>query len=196
MRKLANYKWSFLLGLIGVGLLGMAGLSLINSFRGSGIPLTAPGETVVTIDKAGDYTLWNATKTIQDGQLVSFVDDLPPGTIVAIVKQPGGTVVPWRLPTGKSSVEVNGERKVAAGEVTFSSPGKYKVVVSGFEGKRALSLDESKFWKTFLNTLIYGFGGVVFLFAAIALGIYVAVRLSKQGREEAGSLRKNPPVLR
>jgi hypothetical protein len=150
----------------------------------------------VAIEKAGDYTLWNGTKTVLDGQLVSFADDLPPGTIITIVKQPEGTVVPWRLPSGKSTVEVNGQRKVAAGEVTFSSPGRYKVVVSGFESKRALSLEESRFFKTFFNIIIYGFGGLVFLFAAVALGIYVAVRLSKQGREEDGNLRNNPPVLR
>jgi hypothetical protein len=196
MRKLSKFKWSLLLALIGMGLLGMAGLSLINSLRGAGNPLIAPGETVVTIDKPGDYTLWNGTKTILDGQLVTFGDDLPPGTTITIVKQPGGTTVPWRLPSGKSSVEFNGERKVSVGEVTFPSPGKYKVVVSGLESKRALSLEEARFFKTFFSVLIYGFGGVVFLFAAVALGFYVAVRLSKQDKEDDGSLRKNPPILR
>src|SRR6266404_2265265 len=150
MKKLAKFKWPIALLLIGIALNVFALLSFLALFRESGTAFFVPGETSVTITKPGDYTLWNETKTLIDGQFLTFPDELPSGTTIKIIKRTDGTAVPLRR-GGASSMESNGTRRVAIGELTFDSTGQYRIVVSGLQEKRAFYLDEAKFLKIFLR---------------------------------------------
>lgn len=178
MEKLARFKWPIILGVIGLVLNAVACFSLVGNFRDSGTSFLGPGETRVTIAKAGDYTLWNETKTLIDGQFMTFPEDLPSGTTIKVLKLPEGTAVSLHR-GGGSSMQSGGTRRVSVGEITFSRPGEYKFVVSGLEEKRAFYLDEAKFLRAFLSVMVFGTLGMVFLFAAIGSGIYVLVRILK-----------------
>ena len=179
MQKLTRFKWPILLLVIGIGLNVAAVSSIFGAFRKSGTSFIAPGETLVTITKPGDYTLWHETKTLIDGQFISFPEDLPSGTTIRVLKQPEGTDV--QLRTGSSSsVESNGTKRVAVGELSFANPGQYRVVVTGLTEKHAFYLDEAKLLRVFLNVVICGLTGLLSLLAGIGLGIYVLVQSPKR----------------
>ncbi|MCE9518552.1 MAG: hypothetical protein K8R87_03145 [Verrucomicrobia bacterium] len=179
MQKLARFKWPILLVVIGIALNIVAVIAMLDVFRGSGTSFLAPGEASVTITKPGDYTLWHETKTLIDGQFMSFPDDLPSGTTIKILKQPEGAAVPLRR-GGVSSMESGGTRRVSVGQLTFSSPGQYQVVVTGLTEKHAFYLDEAKFLRMFLRVMVSGLVGMLSLFAGIGSGIYVLVQSSKR----------------
>ena len=179
MEKLARFKWPILLAVIGVALNIAAAVSIVCSLRDSGASFLAPGEYTVTITKPGDYTLWRETTTFIDGQFMSFPDDLPSGTTIKVLKQPEGAPVPLRR-GGASSMESGGTRRVSVGQLTFSSPGQYQVVVTGLTEKRAFYLDEAKFLRIFLSVMVCGMTGMLFLLAGIGSGVYVLVQLSKR----------------
>jgi hypothetical protein len=182
-QKLARFKWPILLGLIGIALNIAAIVSLLGAFRDSGTSFLAPGEASVTITKLGDYTLWHETKTLIDGQFMSFPDDLPSGTTIKILKQPEGDDVPLRR-SGVSSMESGGTRRVSVGQLTFSSPGQYQIVVTGLTEKRAFYLDEARFLRMFLKMTVFGLVGMLCLFAGIGSGIYVLAQSSKRAPSE------------
>ena len=181
MEKLARFKWSILLAIIGVALNIVAVVSLVGSFRDSGTSFLAPGEASVTITKPGDYTLWHETKTLIDGQFMTFPDDLPSGTTIKVFKRPEGVLVPLRR-GGATSMESGGTRRISVGQLTFSSPGEYQVVVTGLGEKRAFYLEEGKFLRMFLSVMVSGLVGMLLLFGAIGSGIYVLAQMSKRAR--------------
>lgn len=180
MKLVARLKWPLIFLAIAVSLNILAAVSLIGVFRGSGTQFTGPGELPVTIKKAGKYTLWHETKTIIDGQILTFADDLPSGTTFKVFKQPEGTSIPLTT-AGSSSMESGGTRRVSVGDLVFDSPGEYRIVVTGLNEKRPFYLDEAKFLKMFLTVLVCGFIGVSFFFAAIVSGIYI-LKTSKRSQ--------------
>jgi hypothetical protein len=179
MQKLARFKWPIFLFVIGIALNIVAVAFMFGVFRDSGTSFLAPGGASVTITKPGEYTLWHETKTLIDGQFMSFPDDLPSGTTIKVIKQPEGTAVPLRR-SASSSMESGGTRRVSVGQLTFNNPGQYQVVVTGLTEKRAFYLDEAKFLRMLLSVMVSGLFGTLFLFAGIGSGIYVLVRLSKR----------------
>jgi hypothetical protein len=178
VEPLARFKWPIILAGIGAVFVFFAGASLMAAFRSSGTSVVAPGETVVTITKPGDYTLWHESKTFLDGKFVTFPDDLPPRTAIEILKQPEAVSVPIR-PGGKKSVEWSGTRRVSVGAITFPTPGEYRIVVTGLDEKRAFYLSEDRFLKTFFTVAAFGSAGLLFLIGAVGAGIFILLRKSQ-----------------
>jgi hypothetical protein len=175
MQKLARFKWAILLVVIGIVLNVVAVISSLSMFRDKGTSFFAPGETVVNITKPGSYTLWQETKTIIDGKFITFSDDFPSDTTIKVVKQPEGTDVGLRR-NAMTTMEANGTRRVSIADLTFSSPGAYRVVVTGLSERRALYLEEEKIWSIFLIMIVGSLVGLLFLFSGIGAAIYVLVR--------------------
>jgi hypothetical protein len=176
MQKLARFKWAILLVVIGIVLNVVAVISVLNIFRDKGTFFFAPGEAVVNITKPGSYTLWQETRTVIDGKFMTFSEEFPSGTIIKVVKQPEGTDVALRR-NAMATMEANGTRRVSIADLTFSSPGAYRVVVTGLSEKRALYLEEEKIWPIFLIVIVGGLLGMLFLFSGIGAAIFVFVRM-------------------
>lgn len=170
-----RFKWPISLIVVGIGISLWTVISFLASLKDSGIPISAPGETVVTIAKPGNYAFWNETKTLRDGKFLTFPDDLPSGTTIKVTSKSGDLVVPLRK-CGVSSVESSGSRRVAIAMLTFSMPGEYQVVVTGLEEKRFLYLDESKLLKFLLTLMVGGFAGISFMAVGVGVGISLLVR--------------------
>ena len=178
MTKLSRFKWPILLVVVGIALNAVAVLSILAVFHDSGTAFFGPGKSVVTITRPGHYTLWHETKTIIDGQIRSFPDELPSGVSIKVLKQPEGTNVSLRL-SGSTHMESGGKKRVSVAQLTLESPGQYEVEVSGLSEKRAFYLDEAKFLKMFMRLMVSGLAGILFLFAGIVAGVYVMVRRAK-----------------
>ena len=168
---LTRFKWPIILAIISVAIGVGAFVSFLHLFRDSGTSFIVPGEVSIDIRQAGKYTLWHEAKTMINGQILSFADDLPSGTTIKVVKQPEGTPVPLRS-GGSGHMEKTGIRRVTVGSLTFTSPGHYRFVVDGLPEKRAFYLEQSKFAKVLL-TIMLGFLGMLVFFAAVGFGIYV-----------------------
>jgi hypothetical protein len=176
MKKLRLFILPLCLAIIGVGLWGAGLFSFITAFRENGYALQAPGTTTVTITNAGEYSIWNQTTGIVDGQFKTFPDHTPPGMVIKVTKKPEGTQIPFR--TGMhSSMEVNGTRRISVAALTIDAPGQYEVEISGLTEKRALFLEKSKWLHTFLIFMGAGLCGLVFILGAIGTGIYALMRL-------------------
>lgn len=182
MKKLTRLLGPILLALLGFGLGGVAIFSIVLSFRDTGYTIAAPGQTMVTIAKSGNYTLWHEAKGMHGGQLLSFTDDLPSGTTIKILKHPEGTDIPLRL-NGNFSSESNGTRRVSVADLTFAQPGEYRVSVTGLTEKRYLYLDESKFLRLFFKAMLLGICGILLLLGGLGWGIYVLVQKSPREPE-------------
>lgn len=176
--KVLKFTWPIIFGLIGMGLMVGVVFSFIDLFKDTGTQILAPGATVVTIEKPGDYTMWHESKTMIDGQFMSFDDDLPSGTTIQVFKKPKGMQIPLRA-AGASRMDKGGITRVSVGELHFTQPGEYEVEVTGLSEKRVLYLEEAKFMKSFISIMLYGFGSMLFLIAAVASGVYVLVKLAK-----------------
>lgn len=177
MQKLARFKWPICLFAIGLLLNIVMVISILGVFRESGTSFLGPGEASVTITKPGDYMLWQETKTVIDGQFMSFPADLPSGTTIKVIKQGEGTAVPLRR-GGSSTMKSGGTERASVGKLTFSTPGQYQFVVAGLTDKRAFYLDEAKFLRLFLGVLVSGLVGTLLLFAGVGSGIFVLVQSS------------------
>ncbi|CAN5916641.1 hypothetical protein BH11VER1_BH11VER1_21970 [soil metagenome] len=175
MKKLPRLIAPILLILLGLGLGGAAIFSIVLSFRDTGYNIAAPGETLVTILKPGDYTLWHECKTLRGGQLTNFPEDLPSGTTIKVLKQPGGAEMPLTKSVS-ASFESNGTRRVSLGSVALKSPGDYKVSITGLTEKRYLYLDESNFLRLFFKAMLLGICGILLLLGGIGWGIYVLLQ--------------------
>lgn len=176
MRLLFRFKWPIFLLLIGTALLAVGFGSLFYALRENGTQFLGPGETTVTITKPGDYTLWRESKTIFDGQLMTFPDDLPSGTTIKVIKEPEGTVIPLQS-NGTCTMESGSTRRASLGDLTFTNPGQYKVQITGLTEKRAFYLNEARFWRAFGTLMICLFAGVAFLFIGFIAGIIVLIQV-------------------
>ena len=181
MKILARFKWPIVLAMLGLATEIVAVGYFVHGFRDTGTSFTAPGETSVTISKPGKYTLWHECKTIIDGQAKTFPDDLPAEATVKVVSDADGSPVLLRK-RGSAHMNKRGIRRVSMGELKFSSPGKYRITVSGLPEKRAFYLDESKFVKMFLTVIPCVFMGLAFLFAAFVFGVYVLTQIIHERR--------------
>jgi hypothetical protein len=175
MHKLTRLIAPLLLALFGIGLGVVAIFSVISSFRDTGWTIAAPGETMVTIVKPGDYTLWHECKTLRGGQFLDFPEELPSGTTIKVLKHPEGTDMPLTK-SGSSSFESNGTRRISLGSIRVKDPGEYRLNVTGLTEKRYLYLDESKFLRVFFKAMLLGVSGILLVLGGIGWGIYVLVR--------------------
>ena len=193
MNKIARFKGPILLLLVAAILLAVPFVlmfAVIHSlFSETGTTLVVPGEATVNIAEPGEYTLWHKSKTIVDGRFMSFADNLPSGTMVAVFKRPEGTIVPLQK-ASSVSMESGGTRRVAIGKVTLDIPGEYQIVVTGLDEKRVFYLDHDYNLFPTAGWLFGGFLvlplcfilGLLFLATALGWGIYVLVRMSTQKR--------------
>lgn len=179
MNKLPRLIAPILLAVLGLGLGGVAIFSIFLSFRDTGTSIVAPGETTVTITKPGKYTLWHESKTMIDGQILRFPDDLPSGVTIRFSTKTAGTNFPFNLNNNASS-ESGGIRRVSVGNVTFPTPGDYQVTVTGLTEKRMFYLDEANFFRLFFRGVLLGLCGILALILSIGWGIYVLVQKPPQ----------------
>src|SRR5262245_42798169 len=120
MEKLIRFKWPLFFLVAGAAFSVGSIFSFISLFRTSGTSFFGPGESMVTISKPGDYTLWQKTKTVIDGQFLTFPEKLPSGTTIKVFKQPDGTAVPWEEASG-ATMESGGTKRVSVAHLKFDT---------------------------------------------------------------------------
>jgi len=176
MKKLTAFIPPVILGVIGLCIWAWGFMTFINALHGNGFPVAAPGSTTVTITNAGDYTLWNQTSGIVDGQFKTFPGNLDPGMTIKVVRLPEGTPMSMST-TMNSTVDINGTHLVSIGEFTFPNPGRYQITVTGLAQKRAFYLDQAKFFRTMSAFFVSGSVGLLFVIGSVVWGIFALIRV-------------------
>jgi len=178
MRKLSALKWPIAICVVTAA----AAVWLISSlFPGPGISLLVPDDSVFTIVKTGQYTLWSQVESSFEGKLMTFPTGLPPGVTLAVTKE-DGSILPLRSQWPTTHKEAGGGAiQVAIGTITFDSAGSYRMTAQGLQEKRALYLDRSDMRYFFVKVLMAMFIPAVFV-GCLIWGILILV------------LRRNKPA--
>lgn len=176
MKKLTAFIPPAILAIIGIAVWAYGFVTFTNSLSGHGFPVAAPGSTTVTITNAGDYTLWNQTKGIVDGQFKTFPEQLDPGMTITAVKLPEKTPISMNT-TMNSTMDVNGTHRASIGGFDFPSPGQYQITVTGLAQKRAFYLDQSKFLRVVSGFFLTGAVGLLFVIGSVMWGVFALVRV-------------------
>lgn len=184
IRLLLHFKWALLSALAGAACIIVVVLAFVSLFSNTGISISVPGDTEVNIQRAGEYTIWNQTSAVIDGKLKTFPEELPPGLTVAVYGVPDGETIPLRSDSG-SRVESGNTRRVSIAEVTFPSPGRYRVVVDGLEGPRSFHLGECHFLAPFLVLFATTFLFMGCFIATLGFGVYGLVTWSQRQDQPA-----------
>jgi hypothetical protein len=169
VRILLALKWP----LLGCAIAAAIAAWLIWSLLpGAGISVVIPDENTFQIAKPGRYTVWTQVEASSQGKLMTFVTGLPPGVTIAITRI-DGTTVPLHSQWPTTHRDTATSIQVAVADITFDSPGSYRIAVDGLHEKRALYLDQSDMRAFFLKTFILIALPMVFLGCiAWALVIY------------------------
>jgi hypothetical protein len=161
----------------GVGSFIFGGWALWKMFKAPGFSLAAPGQTTIHVAKAGTYTLWNESRTMRNGKILTFPKELPSGTEFEVRKKGGGEKLEVR---GNSSetMNINGMERNSVGTIEIPESGDYEVKVSGLGEERAIYMSEAVILKTFLTCIAAGGTGSILLLGGVGLFIYLASRRS------------------
>jgi hypothetical protein len=143
---------------------------------GAGISVIVPDDNTFEISKPGRYTVWTQVEASSQGKLMTFVTGLPPGVTIVISK-PDGTTIPLHSRWPTTHRDTARTIQVAIGDITFDSPGSYRIAVDGLHERRALYLDQSDTRAFFFKVFIVIALPMVFLGCiAWAVVIYVTQR--------------------
>ncbi len=106
----SSYRWPVVTGIIGIGLCAVASSIFIQGFGAWSTSFQGPGSVSIEIPAAGDYRLWHEYSTIVNGRLQVVDEQLPSGSVVAILDA-NGTALPSRQVAG-SHLDVKSEQNV------------------------------------------------------------------------------------
>lgn len=124
------YVIALILFLIGaVGGIAILFTSIFTSLS-EGTQFIVPGEIAITVDKPGEYTLWNEVKTIYKGRMYTGSEELPDILEIRITDTMTGEPIPMTSSAGGTETIGSTVRR-AIGNITFDRPGRYRIEVSG-----------------------------------------------------------------
>jgi hypothetical protein len=166
----------FILGVVVAPLLIVLPLILAKSNE---TQFKVPGIQKVTVEKPGQYYLWNDYQTLYQGRTYNRSEKVPDGMVIKITDASG---TPLNLVSDVSMSETaNGSSKNLIGKVEIKSPGPVTVEVSGGDEERIFSFGQSTIFKIIGRIL----AGVVvsMLFGIVGIGIIVwgAVKMAQPG---------------
>ena len=142
VRTLLALKWPLLVCAIAAAI----GTWLIWSlFPGAGISVIVPDDNTFEISKPGRYTVWTQVEVSSQGKLMTFATGLPPGVTI-VISRPNGTTIPLHSSVAPLLTRHTARTiQVVIGDITFDSPGSYRIAVDGLHEKRALYLESVRY---------------------------------------------------
>ena len=164
---------------------GTAGFSIWGLFTREGTSFMGPGVATVQVSKPGTYTLYHETRTMRDGKVLSFSDDLPSGSTFRITNAITGAAIELQ-PGASERMEMNNVERVAIGKLEFPKAGNYSITVSGLSEQRPFYVAEARILEAFLGFFGGLFFGLTCLAAAVGVLIY---QLARRRRAPLESLR-------
>lgn len=110
----------FLAGAIPSALAFSSGLSGLTEGL---IRVIVPGETVVTLDKSGTYTVFHENPSVVDGQ--TFSSSVPPNALQVSITSEGGDSITMGPAGGTFTYNLSGRSGVSIGSLRVDEPGDY-----------------------------------------------------------------------
>ncbi len=147
------------IGLVGLACAYFYAMPRIGSFASSLHQVVMPGPVVVTLDRAGAYTLYAEVNAVVDGQL--FSKPPPNGARITLASEATGKPVTLSAPHASVEYELGSRRGHAVLGFVIDQPGRYRLAASEPGDAR------------YVLAIAYGsaMGSVVDLFRTIAITI-------------------------
>ena len=131
-----------------------------------------PGEMTFTCETTDEQIIWLYTSIFFEGRQYR-THDLPAGVSVEVDSLAGGEQLPVSMPPMSMTKSVNGTEARAVGLFTPSTPGSYRLRVTGESGPFVLGVTPNNFGMTIwtlgrgILAIFGGVGGALIAFAVI-----------------------------
>ncbi|MBK1834495.1 hypothetical protein [Roseibacillus ishigakijimensis] len=143
--------------------------SIIDASSTSLAILKAPGETLITVPKAGQITLWHNFEDLFEGETIREDPALPGGYHFQLQAAGDPAPLPFVARTGSTTINGPQTKKRALGHFELSAPGDYGLTVTGpAEQPRLLSLTEGGAMQSFRQIFGYLGGSIALILLGLA----------------------------
>lgn len=167
------YFVAFVVFALGVGGAIFFAVSRLGDLQEGLARVVVPGESVVTLDEPGTYTLFHELSGTLNGVVYSASD--VSGLKVSLQSVGTGEPVELRRPTASTSYDMGGSSAVGIFAFTIETPGEYRLSAAYEDGRakpQAILSMASGFVSKLVATIL---GAVGLVFGAIAITIAIAV---------------------
>lgn len=172
MTRKSRFLWPALLLLAALACLGGGAWEIYGLAGSKGLEFQGPGEARVTIAEPGTRTLWIFTRTMIDGTVRHFPNELPDGTRIEAERLADGARMEVRAHRS-SQVTVNDHERRSVARIEFEQAGEHEIRVSGLDEERLFRLSEGGFARSLFRSMalmagavLLGMGGVIWLVVA------------------------------
>lgn len=139
-----------------------------------------PGSIRYSMNKPGQYYLWNEYKIVFDGISYNRSKDIPDGIQIRIRNEQTGQVYTF-VSNASISSDSGGSARNSIGYIESDSPGNVLIEVQGGNEERIFSISQFRLWRIF-STIFGGIGFAIFICLAgglvIVWGIVAMARSS------------------
>lgn len=175
IRILRHFRWALLFGILGAAAFLVMVFLFVRLIGEEGTRIQAPGESLIALEEAGTYTIWNDTRVVVDGTLRTYSEELPAEMQIEVSRGSDGNSVPLRL-SGSTTMETNGTKRVSIADFPVNEPGEYQIIVSGIDEPRSFRVSKSASWKWIFVAIGCSGVGVLCMMAAMVAGIIALIR--------------------
>lgn len=175
MPRLIRFLLPVVVMIIGAACVVVGARNAFQVFRQDGTVFKGPGEKIVSLKKAGEYTLWIQNRATIDGVLISSATDLPPGSVVEIVREGTEERIPLAGEAGMT-VSINGTERESLGTIQVPGPGTVRISISRLDAPRVFYIAESIQLKGLFGSIALGAVGLSLFLVGVVLGIYFLIR--------------------
>jgi hypothetical protein len=121
-----GYWIALLIFVLGVGGSGYVLYDGISSLGEGLVRAEVPGQTEITLDEAGSWTVFHESPSVFEGQ--TYNAPLPDGTSVSLIEK-SGDEIPMTPSVGSLTYDLAGRSGVAIGRFSVDQPGEYTLSV-------------------------------------------------------------------
>ncbi len=169
------------------GAVGLAGVAAAAALAGwfvlmfeRSTQFVVPGRHVASLDRPGDYLVWNDYQTVFQGRSYNESRQLPSGVRVRVLDPASGRALDVLASQG-ATVSSGSENSVSVARFAVAQPGRYEIVVEGDFPPRVFSVGRD-FLFPMMATI---FGALALVFAGLSAAAGIAIWA--YFRREAGS---------
>lgn len=183
----------FIAGLAICTLLGMRVWNGLAAFDRSLVRIVVPGEGVVSLAVAGDYTIFHEYRSIVDDAVYSSPEDSISGMKCALTHEATGEEIRLRPSTSKSTYSFGSREGTSLFGFRLKEPGEYRLIcgypADGYDGPSTVLAIGHGFGEEIFQTIFFIFG-IILIFiisfgTSAGLIVYIVIKKSHHGQETA-----------
>jgi len=164
---LARFKWAIIFFILFLLIIPVQIVLVIQeSQRSDGFTLESPGEMILDIKHAGDYTLWLQNQAAYGLSMKTYPMTLPSGLTLTLQRESDQSQVAINNGVMNKSVTVGSMQRQSIAAAQIPSPGQYRLIASGSTEPRLIYMSRDFLGRVILMSLCFGCTTAAFFFAS------------------------------